>query len=142
MIKAPSTFFAILPGEEDDRRGNAGCLIQSDGAILAIRHRLNNKLGLPGGTALDAELAQCTAHRETWEETDLNVKVGEYLAQNDAGFLIYRCRLDVVVNGSDGSSRSGIEVSEWLWVDESAMQPQQWRFPAQLELIRELAAQP
>ncbi|WP_366492917.1 NUDIX hydrolase [Alcanivorax sp.] len=48
---------------------NAGCLIIQNDKVLLLSHRWGDKLGVPGGTLEDGELAQCTAWRETREET-------------------------------------------------------------------------
>ena len=64
-----------VPGQEDDRRANAGCLIIQDDKVLLLTHRWGGKLGVPGGTREDGELAQCTAWRETREETGVAVTV-------------------------------------------------------------------
>ena len=75
----PGVVLADCPrvaGQEDDRRANAGCLILHEDKVLLITHRWGGKLGVPGGTREADELAQCTAHRETLEETGLAVTVG------------------------------------------------------------------
>ena len=51
-----------VPGEEDDRRANAGCLILQDGQVLLVSHRWGGKLGVPGGTF---------RFRNTWNHTEV-----------------------------------------------------------------------
>jgi len=73
---------------------NGGCLIKHNNQLLVIIHRLNNKLGIPGGTNKTDESAQCTAHRETWEETGYSVTVGKELQVFNNGFHLYHCYLN------------------------------------------------
>ncbi len=54
---------------EAQTSANAGCAILFGGALVTTVNRASGKLDLPGGTANAGELAQCTAHRETWANT-------------------------------------------------------------------------
>ena len=125
----------------DARRGNAGCLITHAGKLLVIDHRKSGRLGLPGGTALPGEGGQCTAHRETWEETGLAVTVGRFRARLSTDFLVYDCEPATPVNSSEVPalpSRSLGEVVGLQWVDVARVQPENWRFPEQLHEVRAL----
>lgn len=55
---------------------------------------LNGRLSLPGGSSEPGESAQCTAFRETWEETGLQLQPRELLEVFDTGFHLYRCDRD------------------------------------------------
>ncbi len=104
----------VAAGLEDGRRGDSGCVIIDDASLLVIRHRLGGKLGLPGGAAAAGESAQCTAHRETWEETGLDVRVGRFLGRLDTGFpgLPMRCRCLAGPGTGAGSAARGAVRSE------------------------------
>ena len=69
--------------EQFDKRfaAAAGCFIKQADRLLLVRNRFNGKLGFPAGFSNFGEDAQCTAHRETWEETGLRVEVGELVEQ-------------------------------------------------------------
>ncbi|WP_417215871.1 NUDIX hydrolase [Alcanivorax sp.] len=132
-----------VPGQEDDRRANAGCLILHGDKVLLITHRWGGKLGVPGGTLEPGELAQCTAYRETREETGLGVVVGERLRVMKNGFHLYRCL--PAQPGSDwqtlpvpGIARA--EVSAIGWYRLGDLRQEEWRFPYQfddfLEVVR------
>lgn len=77
----------------DDATGNAGCFIRVNDKLLTLGNIKTGRLDVPGGTAEEGELAQCTAHRETFEETGFNVEVGKLLGVAKNGFRIYHCRL-------------------------------------------------
>jgi 8-oxo-dGTP pyrophosphatase MutT (NUDIX family) len=126
----------------DQRVGNAGCLIAVDGRTLLIAHSISGKLGFPGGTSRAGESAQCTAHRETWEETGIDVEVGAFLKQLSTGFLLYACHA-----GSGELSPDEIphlpawsltEVSGFVWRDLDSVEAAEWRFPDQVEEVRGL----
>ena len=130
----------------DTRTGNAGCLIVLDGKSLLLVHRLGGRLGFPGGTANRGEAAQCTAHRETWEETGLDVEVGAFLKELSTGFALYSCKADQVELSSDAAPPvaqwSRGEVEELVWRDLDSVPEEQWRFPDQLDEVAGLDDQP
>ncbi len=131
-----------VPGEEDDRRANAGCLIIQDSKVLLLTHRWGGKLGLPGGTLEAGELAQCTAWRETREEAGLTVTVGERLAVMTNGFHVYRCYPQAPMDTSQAVPvpRSGkTEVSAIGWYELSSLSKEGWRFYYQFEQFLEVA---
>ncbi|MEZ5501649.1 MAG: NUDIX hydrolase [Halioglobus sp.] len=80
-----------------DTAPSAGCFATSDEGLLMVQG-LNGKISLPGGSSEPGESAQCTAFRETWEETGLRLQPGELLRVFSTGFHLYRC---------DGTSTSG-----------------------------------
>ena len=82
---------AIEPEQLDDLQADAGCLIIRDEMVLLIRGRRSDKLSLPGGASRSPELAQCTAHRETWEETGIDVRVGGFIGRTNTDFYLYDC---------------------------------------------------
>lgn len=120
---------------------NAGCLVVHNEKLLIIKHRMTNKLGIPGGTRETNETAQCTAHRETWEETGYSVIVGKKLKVFDNGFHLYQCSLDGEFTQGDLTDYSNSEVLEVLWVDPNKIKQSDWRFPKQLTLIKTLYKQ-
>jgi len=131
----------ISDGDEDQRAAiAAGCMIRDPGKLLLVRNRWNGRLGFPGGFAKFNEVAQCTAHRETWEETGLQVEVGALAIQFDNGFALYHCRLLLTqdVDGPVPVPISGVdEISEILWADPHRVAYYEWRFPQQLpEILR------
>ena len=131
-----------VPGEEDDRRANAGCLIVQDDKVLLLTHRWGGKLGVPGGTLETGELAQCTAWRETAEESGMAVTVGRRLAVMSNGFHLYRCHLQQPVEAGVAVDvpRSAItEVSAIGWYSLSSLSKDRWRFEYQFEQFLQVA---
>ena len=154
--RAPIIFFLIwlplqvladcprVPGQEDDRRANASCLILHGDKVLLITHRWGGKLGVPGGTQEPEELAQCTAHRETLEETGLQVVVGERLQVMKNGFHLYRCMpaeplLEEMPLSLPAAAR--MEVSDIGWYSLADLRRADWRFAYQFDLFLEVARQ-
>ena len=109
---------------------------------MTIRHKYSGKLDLPGGTSDPGESAQCTAHRETWEETGFNVEVGELLATKESGFQFYACSL---AGGFTGEINE-FPVPEWAksevtgiqLVDPFVIDAESLRFEEDLLLIRQM----
>lgn len=133
-----------VPGQEDDRRANAGCLIVRDQQVLLITHRWGGKLGVPGGTLEPGELAQCTAYRETLEETGVRVVVGERLQVMKNGFHLYRCTpAEPMLAGQPLQlpAQARLEVSNIGWYSLDGLDQNDWRFPYQFDLFVALARQ-
>lgn len=121
----------------DDLRVNGVCLIAMDGRVLAVRHRASQKYDLPGGRRRPSETAQCAAHRETWEETGLDVTVGPRVA-TFWGAALYRCELTGPLGPEPLAPAFSaiIEVSGAEWVDANQLEPSDWRFEDRSAAIR------
>ena len=131
----------VAPGLELSLQGNAGCLIKIDDEMLVVRHRQTNKLSPPGGTAKKGETAQCTAHRETWEETGVEVRVQRLLKSFDNQFHLFHCLAvdkaiiqDCELQVPDAYKP---EISEIFCLDPALSSQEDWRFPKQLPDIQE-----
>lgn len=109
-----------------DAIGNAGCWVVSKQQLLLVQQR-SGKYSFPGGTSVPGELAQCTAHRETLEETGFNVSVGELKHRFDNGFYLFNCR----ASGDAAAVQAWMEVADVVWVAPADIPQQQWRFPYQ-----------
>lgn len=109
---------------------SAGCFAVSDQGLLVVEN-LSGKLSPPGGSALPGESAQCAAHRETWEETGLNLLPTEQLATFDTGFELFHC----VDTGSAGSiyTPSPLEVRRAFYLQPASFEQADWRFSGQGE---------
>ncbi|MDN4503543.1 NUDIX hydrolase [Alteromonadaceae bacterium BrNp21-10] len=126
----------------DTHSGNAGCVIRLQNRLMSITHRLSGKYDIPGGTSASQETAQCTAHRETWQETGFNVEVGELLGEKDNGFRFYQCTLSGNFTGEISQfpvpDWSQSEVTAIQLVDPFATPAKQWRYPDELILLRDM----
>ncbi|HEY9134472.1 MAG TPA: NUDIX hydrolase [Pseudomonadales bacterium] len=134
--KAPAPECLIDAAYKSDKQANAGCFIHDNGKLLVIRQRINSKLSTPGGTNKTGETAQCTAHRETWEEAGVNVVVGRELHVFSNEFYLYEC--SITNTKTPLHSNDLIEVSEVLWVDPRDTLKTNWRYSDQYALIIEL----
>lgn len=113
--------------------------------MLVVRQRVSGKLGFPAGFAETGESSQCVAHRETWEETGLDVVVHTLVKRFGNGFALYRCELtdakpmdtDELAVPASGKT----EVSQVLWVNPKETEATDWRFPRQYPAILELIDQ-
>jgi len=120
----------------DSRQANAGCLIKQNGQLLVVEHH-NGRLGFPAGTGDRNESAQCTAHRETWEETGLDVEVGALLRSFDNGFRLYACHTTQVAG--EAVSRPWQvwrEIRSVHWLDPASITADRWRYPEQWPQVR------
>lgn len=127
----------------DNRRANAaGCLVKFQGRLLVVRHLQNRKLGVPAGFAEYRETAQCTAYRETWEETGIEVVVGPLLNAYNNGFYLYQCnptKPDLIVNATLPVPLAGQnEISEVYWIDPHTTKQSEWRFPEEYPTLLKL----
>lgn len=128
--------------EEPDFAFAAGCLIRHGDRLLMVRQLYGGKLGVPAGHAESGESAQCAAHRETWEESGMNVIVHGMLRRFRNGFALYECEL----TDAAATDRTELEVpdsgeneiTQVLWVDPRSIDASQWRFPRQFPFILEL----
>ena len=139
----PGVLLADCPrvsGQEDDRRANAGCLILNEDKVLLITHRWGGKLGVPGGTREGHELAQCTAYRETLEETGLAVTVGRRLAVMKNGFHLYRCYPEKALSPEPlpvpTSALTEVKALDWHLLE--SLDRDSWRFAYQFDLFQEV----
>ncbi len=124
-----------------ERPANAGCLIHAEGRLLMVRDRLSGKLGFPAGGSRSPEPSQCTAHRETWEETGYTVAVGRQLAEFGGGFRLYLCHIVSGPEVRDNLPRPPqalLEIEEILWRQPHQLDVSEWRFPSQYPRVLEL----
>ena len=127
-------------------RGNAGCMILVNGKLLTNRDKETGKLEVPGGTAVAGELAQCTAHRETWEETGFEVLVGRQLADLNGQFKLFSCEVvtpaeEIGHNAYRVPSAVEHEITSVQLLDPNSTVPGDWRFSDSLTTIRALYRQ-
>lgn len=118
-----------------DLAPSAGCFSIEEGKLLVVQGR-NSKLSPPGGSARGDESAQCTAHRETWEETGLALKPTELVDVFDTGFHLYRCERIPASGEIDPPQRFEIRSAFYLAPDE--FDAWDWRFPGQELVLRKL----
>lgn len=114
---------------------SAGCLAVVHGRVLVIRNP-EGKVGPPGGGSLDGEAAQCTAHRETFEETGLDLLPRQLLRTFDTGFNLYYCE----IHSGSGSiaPRSFFEVQHAYWLPLEEFGLVQWRFAGQGDELEQM----
>lgn len=117
---------------ENDSVGNAGCLVIHSGKVLMIQQNIGSNWSMPGGGKQFGERAVCTAHRETFEETGLEITVIEEIEQFANGFRLYRCEPSDTLTLSPNDR---FEVKQAAWLDKDQRQSVPWRFPEQRELI-------
>ncbi|MBI2083883.1 MAG: NUDIX hydrolase [Deltaproteobacteria bacterium] len=119
----------VNPKFQSKAHGNGGCFIVSDGKMLVIRHKPTGKFDFPGGTAEKGETSQCTASRETKEETGNSVEVGKLLV-NFEKIRLFDCKplKKVRLKASRGVRD---EVSEVLLIDPTKTKAKEWRYPVQ-----------
>lgn len=111
-----------------DTAPSAGCFVESAQGLLLVQG-LNGKLSPPGGSSEPGESAQCTAFRETWEETGLQLQPRELLEVFDTGFHLYRCDRDAWSGEIDPPGR--LEVRGAFFVPAARFDRYEWRYPDQ-----------
>jgi 8-oxo-dGTP pyrophosphatase MutT (NUDIX family) len=114
---------------------SAGCFVVSDDGLLVVQG-FNEKLSPPGGSSQPGESAQCTAFRETWEETGLRLQPQSLLHVFDTGFHLYRCERDATSGQINPPPR--FEVRGAFYLSADRFDAYAWRFPEQQLLFRKL----
>ena len=118
-----------------DSAPSAGCFSVSSKGLLLVQD-LNGRLSPPGGSSEPGESAQCTAFRETWEETGLRLQPRELLEVFDTGFHLYRCERDAASGEIDPPPR--FEVSDAFYLPAARFDNYEWRYPEQQLQMREM----
>ena len=121
-----------------DYAPSAGCLALVHSRVLVVQTRLGG-IGPPGGSARDGESAQCAAHRETLEETGLDLLPGRLLHTFDTGFNLYLCDIHAGSGRIDPVHIGEVKQAFWLPMDE--FDQHTWRFGGQGEALRQLLLQ-
>lgn len=124
--------------EQPQQAASAGCFAMKDGDVLVVEN-LQGLVNLPGGSSKEGEAARCTAHRETWEETGLNLEVGELLMVMDTGFHLYHCGFTADSGTIDPPPR--LEIRRAYLLSPAAFKDQEWRFPGDEIVLQKLAEQ-
>jgi len=114
---------------------SAGCLHVVNDSVLVVEN-LRGVISLPGGSSDMGEPTQCTAFRETWEETGLRLQPRKQLTTFATGFQVYRCERDADSGEIDPPLR--LEIKQAFYLPLVEFDNWQWRFPGQEKLLHEL----
>lgn len=123
----------------------AGCFIATPkGVVLTIR-RDSEAIQLPIGTRQTSESAQATAARETWEETGLDVRVGDLVETfSNETVLLFSCApVSVIEDYARLKPIDQSEVRNVIVVEPSTMKNHDgrvialpWRYSSDREVLR------
>ena len=130
----------VEPGLESMHHGNAVCYVENDRHVLLVQRRFYDDLGLPGGRRGEGERSQCTAARETWEETGLAVVVGP-LFERTSNTSVYRCSLATPVHLNSELPTpwyNRAEIAAARWVPFTELDSLNWRYTEQYEQVSRL----
>lgn len=123
---------------EPDIALSAGCLAVVHGRVLVVDSRKGG-LTPPGGKSQGDESAQCAAHRETYEETGLDLLPRKLLRVFDTGFHLYYCEIHT---RSGLIEPAALEVRRGFWLPVEEFGDVQWRYPGQGEALYKLVTSP
>lgn len=116
-----------------DQAPSAGCFATSAQGLLLVQG-LDGRVSLPGGSSEPGESAQCTAFRETWEETGLHLQPRELLQIFSTGFHLYRCERGERSGEIDPPPRFEVQAAFYLPADQ--FNRYAWRYEDQKEQLR------
>ena len=114
---------------------SAGCFTASGDGLLLVQG-LNGKVSLPGGSSKSGESAQCTAFRETWEETGLRLQPRELLRVFNTGFHLYRCEPGALSGEIDPPLNFEVRAAFYLPADQ--FDKYDWRFEDEQALLKNM----
>ncbi len=139
LLTACATSLPTCPYQgPPDFAPSAGCLAVIHGRVLVVSNS-EGRIGPPGGSALADESAQCAAHRETYEETGLDLMPRQLLRTFDTGFNLYYCEIH---SGSGAiEPKSFFEVQRAYWLPLEDFGRVEWRFPGQGQELEQMLRQ-
>lgn len=113
---------------QPDHAPSAGCLLAVHGRILVVENAVG-QVSPPGGKSRPGESAQCAAHRETFEETGLDVRPGALAATFATGFKLYYC--DIHADSGTLRPQDPLEIRRVYWLPLDQVESASWRFQGQ-----------
>ena len=116
---------------------SAGCLAVNNGDLLLVKI-MGGTYGPPGGSVEKNEFAQCTAERETWEETGVQVIAGDLAVEFDNGFRLYWCE---AVSGRQIEIHRPLEIRHADWYAPDLFKHLKWRYADQADIIKTLMSE-
>lgn len=114
---------------------SAGCLTLVHNRLLVVESSFGG-ITPPGGKSKKGESAQCAAHRETWEETGLDLLPRQLLQVFDTGFHLYYCEIHAGSGGIESGPLHEVRRGFWLSLDD--FNAVEWRFQGQGEALLKL----
>ena len=118
---------------QPDTAPSAGCLVVHYGRLLLVETRTGG-FTPPGGTVGPGDIPQCAAELETWEESRVEVEVGDLFHRFRNGFRLYWCT--PVGEAEPRVDPWQLEVIEAGFYDPDVLADLEWRFPDQAEMLR------
>lgn len=117
---------------------SAGCLVSLQGKLL-VAESVEGMISIPGGSSDDGESPRCTAYRETWEETGLEVVPGKLLKSFENGFQLFTCDFKPADKSAPFATDPplGMEIKRAFWISAEQFDEQAWRFPDQIPMMRD-----
>ena len=131
---SPATDYRCSFEGEPDDAPSAGCLTVVHNKVLLVDSR-SGGVTPPGGKTREGESAQCAAHRETLEETGLDLIPRQLVHVFDTGFHLYYCEIHA---GSGRIDAAVMEVKRGFWLDIEDFDTVKWRYPGQGEVLQQL----
>ncbi|MDD7805265.1 MAG: NUDIX hydrolase [Endozoicomonas sp. (ex Botrylloides leachii)] len=114
---------------------SAGCLVLNNKGEVLMVEQVNQQVNVPGGSSDYQESAQCTAHRETWEETGLDISPVQLIKIFNNGFQLYLCQLKGINNTINPPMR--LEVRRAFWLNPEHFSHYQWRYSNQQSWLKQ-----
>ncbi|MEM9256649.1 MAG: NUDIX hydrolase [Pseudomonadota bacterium] len=116
---------------------SAACFSVEDGKLLVVQS-WSGKISLPGGLSHRGEAAQCTALRETWEETGLLLQPTRRLPMSEGSFILYECERGAQT--PTPGPRFSLENRRAMYISPNDFDRYEWRFANKLKRLRQLVA--
>jgi 8-oxo-dGTP pyrophosphatase MutT (NUDIX family) len=144
----------LVPSEQLIQRPSVYGVVLNEGRLLVGKAQTTQKFVLPGGGIEKGEAVDAALRREVWEETGVEVEVGEFLHfQTDLfyydpldmafhGFMFYyQCKpLGTALNPPEYSPEEDLEMPLWVDVNSLSVDSFQGHGEVTLNLIARCAS--
>ncbi len=123
-----------------NHQGSAACVVVLSNKLLVLQLQ-PRAYNLAIAESNRSRSAQCSAHHAMWQQTGLNVEVGEVLGIHANGTWLFACNLNAGFDGTeppfDAPPWSAKNVEKIAFIDPFLIEQDNWVSPEQFTVTRD-----